>query len=153
MAHDRAMLLHRAKVYLDDPTGVRKELGVAESVLVKSKINYVEQTKPGSNQKYRYPSTYEVTFTIGVFQGTNFFTKLIDEFIETGKMQKFSMLGVQDDPNSTSGRRSTLVTGCVIEEDTLLNIGSNEEVAKQNIPGYAEAYKNLDDFVEFDDEY
>lgn len=149
------MLAHRAVVYFDDSDGQRKIFGMLDSLEVKVNVNYVDYTKVGSNAKHRAASTYEISFDIGAFTGTNFFEKNLKAFIDTGKMPKFSILANQLDEATVEefGSRSLLLLGCIIESDTLIKVTTSEEIAKYSMSGYAESYELLDTFVDLAGEY
>lgn len=149
----RVTLLKNTKLFLDAPDGTRKELGTAESVEVKTKTAFAEADKPGRLTPIRRAAGADYTFTITYFVGTSFFSKIFDEFVETGIMPKFNIVGEMNDPASTSGRRSVLLSGCLIDGEGSFYMGPGKEYAKDTVTGYADKRTILDDFNEFADYY
>ena len=103
-----------------------------------------ESRAVGQKGKSRRWIGYDITGTITEFRSTPWLKNAIKGYLNTGKTPKFTLVGMQDDPNSdygqTYGNDVTTVTSVVLTGDIkLLQLDSDGEHVQNELEFGAES--------------
>ena len=98
----------------------------------------------GQKGKSRRWIGYDVTGTITEYRSTPWLKNAVKQYVNTGKTPKFTLVGMQDDPNSdygqTYGSDVTTVQGMVLTGDIpLLQLDSEGEHVQNELEFGAES--------------
>lgn len=143
-----APLARFATIYVDIDSK-RYTLANCKDFEGKISVNTTEVPRLGSIVVGRRATSAEISFTMTIYKCTEMFDELVENFIKTGVMPRFTIQTSNEDPATSIGRSTKIYRDCILDGDVLASlIGSEDDFIEQEISGYAESidrdstYKN-----------
>lgn len=95
----------------------------------KSQIKCVGRRNTGNKT-----TGWEGSGTLTIYYVTSLFRKLIVDYIKTGKDFNFDMVVENEDPSSATGKQSTALYGCNVDEVMLANLDVDSDGLEEEMP-------------------
>lgn len=106
----------------------------------KANISTQDVPRMGSVVIGKKNTTVEFSFTMTIYKCTEIFDDILDEFVKTGVMPRFTIQTSNEDPSATVGRSTRIYNDCILDGDLLLSLaGSEDDYIEQEISGFAES--------------
>ena len=86
--------------------------------------------------------------TLNMYLTTSRWTKMVINYIKTGKIQKFDMNLTNDDPQSSIGRQIIKVSGCLIDGADIAKLDVDSDALEQEVNFTFENADILEEFKE-----
>lgn len=139
MIAEDAVSAHRAECFVTI-NGTRHCMLMAKDFEGKAKVNTREVPRLGNIVIGHKADTVVLAFSMTIYKCTEIFDDVIEEFIRTGVMPRFTIQTSNDDLASSVGRSTKIYNDCVLDGDVLLSMFSAEGGdIEQSIEGFCDS--------------
>ena len=95
-------------------------------------------------------SGWEGNGSMTIYSVTSMFTKMVEEYKDTGKDTYFDMQIVNNDPTSASGRQTLLLKDCNIDSAVIAAFDADGDWLEQDVDFTFDDFKMPEGFTELD---
>lgn len=107
--------------------GKNIEVACMKNITTKVEMQSNDMRVIGTRKIQDKPNGAKLTGTGNIYYGSNIFTDMVLEYIQTGNMPEFSIQIINNDPATTIGTQNMAYYGCHLTGEIPLSILNDEE--------------------------
>ena len=114
---------------------------------VKANVDVSDFLVVGTRKKQKKSTTIELSGSMTVYYGSATWTKIMADYIKTGKVSYFDLTVTNDDPNTTVGKQIIQVHKCQITTADIIKLDASSAALDQSVSFYALDFTVIEEFV------
>lgn len=128
--------------------GKRYSLLNAKDFEAKMSVETKEVPTLGRVVKGVKPTGATIKWKMTVYHCCEIFDKVVEQYKETGMMPTMDIQVTNDDPQTSVGKSTKILTDCILDGDVLLSMfDADGDFVEQSIEGYAQDFSRPDQYT------